>query len=611
MERFKKNSRCPICDGYDGQKRGVGKRCYGFLSSDGEYAHCTREEHAGMLTRYANSDTYGHKLFGDCRCGQQHNPPMMANRMVAEYDYVDETGELLYQAVRFMPKDFRARRPDNKGGWVWNVEGVNRVLYRLPQLLAADQHIPVFIVEGEKDADRLASLGCIATTNVFGAGKWRSEYNESLRGRNVVVLPDNDKMGRDHANAVATSLRNIAASVKVVELPDLPDKGDVSDWLNAGGTVEQLQAIAAAASFTSEYQQSDVKEIAQKKRPAILYETAADLLAREFPEPKWAVDGLLSEGATVFAGAPKAGKSYMALGLAIAIASGGRALGSIPVAQGDVLYLALEDGDKRTQKRLKSMLNGGAVPNRLTFSYKYHRLDEGGLEAIEAWLLEHPEARLIVVDTLKRLRPQENRIRRIYDNDYDAVAPLNDLAQTYGVSVLIIHHTNKLNGNDDWFDSISGSLGLSGAVDNAMLLRRPRASQDGTLLVGGRDVEDKELAVAFDGVINGWKLIGDALSPMARKIMFWLNDVRDAGLSRSKINKKNGGRTEGIADALAELKALERAYCKQIPTKGKAQERWFAANVSLTVDDIDDIDDESLFDYCETVTVEDEAYAIN
>jgi hypothetical protein len=604
MDRFKNKSRCPVCDGYAGQKRGVAKRCYGYLSDDGEYAFCTREEYAGSIVKNQKSDTFAHKLYGDCYCGQQHNPPTSTNRIVAEYDYVDESGQLLYQSVRFAPKNFRARQPDGKGGWVWNISGVRRVLYRLPQLLGADPQAAVFVVEGEKDANRLASLGCVATTNVFGAGKWSDEHSETLRGRRVVILPDNDEVGRAHARQVAASLRDVAESVRVVELPNLPDKGDVSVWLDSGGTVEKLLSIIESVetfALLDEEVESDKEQKTSKAKLKVVYESAADLLAREFPEPKWAVDGLLSEGATVFAGAPKAGKSFMALGLAIAIAAGGRALSSIPVEQGDVLYLALEDGDKRMKKRLTAMLCGGAVPKRLTFAYNYPRVDEGGLEAIEEWLLGHPEARLIVVDTLKRIRPQEHRVKRIYDNDYDAVSPLNDLAQRHGVSVLIVHHTNKLNGNEDWFDSISGSLGLSGAVDAAMLLKRPRNQQEGTLFVGGRDTEDKELVVKFDGVINGWKLIGDALTPLARKIHGWLDEAGVNGLSRSEINKKNGGRSEGIGDALTELRTMARADFKKVQTRGKAQERWFALNVFPNIDDVDDNDDGCFFDDNETV----------
>jgi adenylate kinase family enzyme len=335
------------------------------------------------------------------------------------------------------------------------------------------------------------------------------------------------------------------------------------------------------------------KEIEAKATSQMVMQSAADLLAREFPEPKWAVKGLLSEGATVIAGAPKAGKSYFALGLAIAIASGGYALGSMPVEQGDVLYAALEDGERRMQKRLREMLQSGAAPERLTYTFDCPRIDEGGLEAIEEWLIEHPDARLVIVDTLKRIRPQEHRIKRIYDNDYDAVAPLNDLAQKHRMAILIVHHTNKLTGNEDWFDSISGSLGLSAAVDNLMLLRRPRNEQKGTLYIGGRDIDDKALEVQFDGTINGWRLIGNALSPLAQKLLGWIAEANDAGLSKSDINRKNGGRPEGVRDALAELSERGFARSKPIQTAGKPQERWYAITAFPSVDDNDDIDDES------------------
>ncbi len=189
--------------------------------------------------------------------GGSHNEPHQTNgaarskgksvgRIVAEYDYHNESGKLLYQAVRFEPKDFRQRAP-NGDGWSWKLNGVNRVLFRLPKLLAADPSKTVFICEGEKDVLALAALGLVATCNVGGAGKWRAEYSEVLRGRNVVVLPDNDDAGRDHAATVANSLAGIAATVKVIELPDLPPKGDVSDWLAAGGTVEQLAELVEAA----------------------------------------------------------------------------------------------------------------------------------------------------------------------------------------------------------------------------------------------------------------------------------------------------------------------------------------------------------------------------
>jgi hypothetical protein len=166
-------------------------------------------------------------------------------RIVAEYDYRAENGELLFQVVRREPKDFRQRRPDGCGGWNWSVKGVRQVLYGLPELLASGD-ATVFIPEGEKDCNSLTALGLIATCNAGGAGKWKKVHAEHLKGRRVVVLPDNDDAGRVHAQQVVASLKSIAADVRVVELPGLPIKGDVSDWLAAGGTAEQLHRLAVA-----------------------------------------------------------------------------------------------------------------------------------------------------------------------------------------------------------------------------------------------------------------------------------------------------------------------------------------------------------------------------
>lgn len=166
--------------------------------------------------------------------------------IVARYPYCDEQGNLLYEAVRYVPKDFRQRRPDGKGGFLWNMQGVRRVPYRLPELLAAEPSATVFVVEGEKDADRMIPAGLVATCNVGGAGKWRPEYNEPLRGRRVVVIADKDAPGRKHARQVAGHVAGVAAEVKLIELPGDKVK-DAYDWFEAGGTVENLMALVEQA----------------------------------------------------------------------------------------------------------------------------------------------------------------------------------------------------------------------------------------------------------------------------------------------------------------------------------------------------------------------------
>ena len=145
------------------------------------------------------------------------------------------------------PKDFRQRRPKASGGWEYSVKGTRLVPYRLPDLLAAPSSRGVLVVEGEKDVDRAAEHRHRGHHLAMGAGKWRPEYNEHFRGRSVYIVPDNDKPGREHAQQVAMSLHGIAKNIKVVELPGVPEKGDLSDWLDQGHTKAELGELVKAA----------------------------------------------------------------------------------------------------------------------------------------------------------------------------------------------------------------------------------------------------------------------------------------------------------------------------------------------------------------------------
>ncbi len=167
-------------------------------------------------------------------------------RIVATYDYRDANNELLFQVVRFDPKGFRQRRPDGNGGWVWKLGRTPRVLYRLPELIAAPADAWVHIAEGEKDVENLVKRGAIATTCPQGAGKWSKLSDDSaLEGRRVAIIADKDAAGREHAEDVARRLHGRVADLRALELPG--DGKDASDWFAAGGTVEQLQELVEAA----------------------------------------------------------------------------------------------------------------------------------------------------------------------------------------------------------------------------------------------------------------------------------------------------------------------------------------------------------------------------
>lgn len=164
------------------------------------------------------------------------------------YPYVDGAGELVFEVVGREPKKFLQRRPDGQGGYLWSIKGCRMVPYRLPETLEAiGRGAPVFIVEGEKDRDLLTRYGIPASCIAGGAGKWRPEHAQHFAGADVVIVPDNDRAGQDHAETVATTLQHIAERLRVIELPGLPPKADVSDWLDLGNALGDLYALANAA----------------------------------------------------------------------------------------------------------------------------------------------------------------------------------------------------------------------------------------------------------------------------------------------------------------------------------------------------------------------------
>jgi hypothetical protein len=239
-----------------------------------------------------------------------------ARRVVKVYDYRDRDGALLYQVVRYEPKGFAVRQPDGYGGYIYSIKNLPRILYRLPELLAARLDQLVLIVEGEKDADRLSALGFVTTTNVSGASKWHKEYLEELRGRRVAIIPDNDEAGRAHAEQVARLLVGIAASVKIVELPDMPPKGDVSDYLNAGNTPEALRDLINAAPSKSQKSGISTSYGRRKTHPILddkaLYGLAGEFVATIFPHTEADKAALLVQMLVAFGNIIGRGPYYVA-----------------------------------------------------------------------------------------------------------------------------------------------------------------------------------------------------------------------------------------------------------------------------------------------------------
>jgi hypothetical protein len=238
--------------------------------------------------------------------------------------------------------------------------------------------------------------------------------------------------------------------------------------------------------------------------------TAAALQEMTFPEPGWIVPGIIPEGSTLYAGKPKTGKSYMALDIALAVATGGKALGWEYTAKRDVLYLSLEDGERRLQKRIAALRECGGWPDNLYFCTDWPRLDKGGDSRLKKFLEDNPEVKLLIIDTFAKIKPIKGSGKAQYDQDYRAADAIKSLAHKMDISLIAIHHARKMPSEDDPFDAISGTTGLTGVFDTCMVLQKERTG-GATLYVRGRDVEETELALHREPS-GGWTVLGDAAS---------------------------------------------------------------------------------------------------
>lgn len=421
-----------------------------------------------------------------------------------EYLFRDETGQLLYRTKRFehpdKPKRYEAELPNG----FKKLGGVRRVLYRLPELLAADPSETVFLTEGERKADKLARWGLVATSFAFGAKSWRRDYAEHLANRKVVLLPDNDDEGRAMVRTAARDIRARGGEAIILELPGLGPKEDIIDW---SGTCEALLALVDNPP-APEASGEDAKDSSETKPAYLRGISAAALMAKHFEPVNYVIPGLLAEGAFILAGPPKLGKSWLCYDFALAIASGRPVFGSIAITQGDVLYLALEDNERRLKSRL---LKKGIreAPERLTLATEWPGLDGGCIAELETWADAVKRPILIIVDVLKMVRSAARSNESVYDADYRALTGLAQFARARGIAVLVVHHTRKM-AADDPLESISGTNGLTGAADGVMVLKRDSGTGHCLLYVRGRDIEESEKAVRFEPDIGTWELLGEA-----------------------------------------------------------------------------------------------------
>ncbi len=280
----------------------------------------------------------------------------------------------------------------------------------------------------------------------------------------------------------------------------------------------------------------------------------------------------------------------MALGMAVAVASGGVALGTKRVEQGEALYLALEDNQRRLQTRLRKVLQGEPAPEELHMHVDWPRMDDGGVNALHAWLSNHPDCRLVVVDTLSRFKPYASGRRSQYDEDRASVDPLGSLANEHGVALMPVYHLREM-GSDDPLDMIHGGAGLTGGVDGALILKRKRGRADAFLHADGRDLEEpEEYALTWDSELAAWRIAGDAdeyrISEQRRAILQTLYNA-DEPLSPKDISEMVEAGHGAVREMLSHM-------VKDGQAKNVGRGKYVHPNaVEKHADNADDLTDES------------------
>jgi hypothetical protein len=410
-----------------------------------------------------------------------------AQAVLRSHIYRNERGEPIRKATKYQDGRWRQHGCFD-GDWKPTVKGLPNIPYQLEELFSDHSDRLVFIFEGEKDVDRALAYDLLATCNAAGAGNWKPELNKHLMNRTVCIVPDNDTAGLDHADKVLGCLMadGIDAFIMTSHLPILPAKGDFSDWMDLQG--DNINAFLELVQ----------RDRASQKSPDQAYleqfgiKPASALMDMEFGELKFCYPDIIpSEGLSLLAALPKTGKSWLALNFAKYMDTNGVS----------VHYLAAEDNERRLKSRVAAVFPDGV--HHLTYHavMSSQRPLPRGSEA-----LQHIEkvaratgAKCIIVDTVQAiLNPSvTNKNYDVTVEEYDA---LRKLAHKLGIAIIVVHHCKKTTDiSSAPLEKVIGSVGITGTAETILVMEQLTGTQDCKLTVTGKDVEQTEKHLAWNG----------------------------------------------------------------------------------------------------------------
>jgi putative DNA primase/helicase len=484
----------------------------------------------------------------------------------AIYFYRDEDGAVRYAVFRYrLPngkKSFTQHPPDGRGGWkagVGCMDGVAPLPYRLPELEAASEAI-VWILEGEKDCDRAASAGLVATTNHQGAQStdrtW-PYFLDHFRGRDCRIVPDNDPGGRAHARRVAGYLLGVARSIRIVELPDCPPKGDLSDWLDSGHDTVELATLAdAAPEWTGDQDAPEAEDADESDVPDEVVVTVC--LDDVVPVPvEWLVPGRIPLGKlTLLAGDPKLGKSFLTMDLAARVSTAGEVPcgGGECMSLGSVVLLSAEDDLDDT---IKPRLVAAGADARKIHALTTVRLNDGRLGPFTLAYIPHLEhaiarfrdTRLVIIDPVTHYigngtdDHKNTQLRTI-------LGPLKDLAKRAKVAILIVTHLNK-GSSPKALTRVTGSLAYTAmARANWLIAKDPEDPRRRLMLSIGNNLVEDPSGLAY-------RIVEGRVAWEDKPVLMDANDALAAEQERRPAPgpKENASKVEQAEAWLADLLA--------------------------------------------------------